>query len=270
MPATLTLRLTQTSLPTGESRVQLDLTGDGVAQSAFAQFSFTLADQDREDLRWYLEDYLQYPIDPAPQIAARVEQRMRTLGGQLYARLFDDNPAARRLWARLEPELTYMRVEVASEVDADAVLPWELLYDPHSNTHLAVHARSFVRVQRQTARPATLPEVRVGEPIRVLLVICRPGGRQDVPFRSVASHLVPQARDVFHLEVLRPPTFAQLARVLRQAASRGEPYHVVHFDGHGTWTELPDAQQAPAPGGGGAGSRWNPLRYTGLDPMPFG
>ena len=243
-----TLRITQTALPDGEHRVQLDLTGDGVAQSAFAQFPFTLSDQDREDLRWYLEDYLQYPIDPAPEIAARVEHRMRTLGGELYTQLFDGNPASRRLWARLEPELAGMRVEVASEVDADAVLPWELLHDPHSNTDLAVHASSFVRVQRQTARPAVAPQVGAAEVIRVLLIICRPGGHQDVPFRSVASHLVrlsATAREVFELEVLRPPTFAQLARVLRQAASRGEPYHVVHFDGHGTWAELPGTRQGP-------------------------
>jgi predicted transposase YbfD/YdcC len=38
--------------------------------------------------------------------------------------------------------------------------------------------------------------------------------------------------------VLRPPTFARLGQVLRDAAERGEPYHVVHFDGHGTWADL--------------------------------
>jgi hypothetical protein len=125
-------------LPTGEHHVQLDLSGDGLAESAFAQFFFSVADQDHEDLRWYLEDYPQYPIDPARQIAQRVEQRMRTLGGELFTQLFDSNPAATRLWARLEPELPGMRVEVASEVDADVVLPWELFAGPHSNTDLAL------------------------------------------------------------------------------------------------------------------------------------
>jgi tetratricopeptide (TPR) repeat protein len=264
-----TLRISQTSLADGQHQVQLDLQDHGAPQSAFSQFAFALTDQDREDVRWYLEDYLQYPIDPAPIMAEQVEQRMRALGGELYAHLFDGNPAARRLWARLEPELAGMRVEVATEVDADAVLPWELLHDPHSNTDLAVHVNSFVRVQRQTARPATLSEVGTGETIRVLLVICRPGGRQDVPFRSVASHLVrlsAKAREVFHLEVLRPPTFGQLALVLRQAAARGEPYHVVHFDGHGTWRQLRPDHAAPTVGG--AASNWSPLRYAEGDPRP--
>src|SRR5262249_53542983 len=42
-------------------------------------------------------------------------------------------------------------------------------------------------------------------------------------------------RQVFRLDVLRPPTFARLAQVLRDAKARGEPYHVVHFDGHGVY-----------------------------------
>lgn len=271
MRATHTLRLTQKTLPGGQHHVLIDLDGAGMPQSAATEFAFTLSAQEREDLRWYLEDYLQYPIDPAPVIAQRVERRMRALGGELYTQLFDTNPAARRLWARLEPDLASTRVEVASEVDADAVLPWELIHDPYSNTDLALYAHSFVRAQRQTARPARLPKIDAGETIRVLLVICRPGGRRDVPFRSVGRHLVglsAQAREVFHLDVLRPPTFVQLARVLRQAAARGKPYHVVHFDGHGTWTHLPNVGQLSAQGGGGGHGPWHPSRYAARDPRP--
>ena len=83
--------------------------------------------------------------------------------------------------------------------------------------------------------------MRVG-PIRILLVICRPGGNEDVPFRSVAARLIKglseSAREAFQLDVLRPPTFEQLAKVLRAAKTRGEPYHLLHFDGHGTIKRL--------------------------------
>jgi tetratricopeptide (TPR) repeat protein len=87
--------------------------------------------------------------------------------------------------------------------------------------------------------------------LRVLLVICRPGGRADVPFRSVASHLVRlsrEAREAFQLDVLRPPTFAALARVVEEAKAAGEPYQVVHFDGHGAWLDAQAAAAAPAGG----------------------
>ena len=37
----------------------------------------------------------------------------------------------------------------------------------------------------------------------------------------------------FRLDVLRPPTFDELQRVLLSARDRGAPYHVVHIDAHG-------------------------------------
>ena len=69
----------------------------------------------------------------------------------------------------------------------------------------------------------------------------------DVPFRSVASRIVKSlsdaAREFVQLDVLRPPTFEQLGKVLREAKARGEPYHVVHFDGHGVYEELMPPQK---------------------------
>ncbi len=63
--------------------------------------------------------------------------------------------------------------------------------------------------------------------IRILLVICRPGGRDDVPFRSVASRIIKgltdEAREHFQLDVLRPPTFEQLSKVLRDAKAEASP-----------------------------------------------
>jgi hypothetical protein len=46
------------------------------------------------------------------------------------------------------------------------------------------------------------------------------------------------------LTVLRPPTFDALREILTSAAVSGEPFHVVHFDGHGV---MPDRSA-----GGGA------------------
>ena len=135
------------------------------------------------------------------------------------------------------------------EVDTDPAeapgLPWELLRDPATGTALALGAGTFVRTHRQTAGQVNLPEA-AGDELRVLLVICRPGGAGDVPFRSVASRLVRGGADRMeglHLDVLRPATFARLAEVLHQAADAGRPYHVVHFDGHGTYTDLADLQR---------------------------
>ncbi|MGH8896301.1 MAG: CHAT domain-containing protein [Egibacteraceae bacterium] len=233
-----TLQLTQ-RVEQGGHRVEIALSGAGARRAATAMFEWELEPQDREDLRWYLEDYLQHPIEPAPVIAARVERRLAALGRELFAKVFEANRDTTRLWDEISPHLPDTRVEVATTVEDAAAIPWELLRDPATDAVLALCARAFVRTHPQAAQAPALPET-AGK-IRVLLVICRPGGGDDVPFRSVASHLVRlsrTAREAFQLDVLRPPTFAQLPRVLRAAKERGAPYHVVHFDGHGTYTNL--------------------------------
>jgi tetratricopeptide (TPR) repeat protein len=262
-----TLRLTQTNAAPGRHRVQLDLDGEGLPRSAVAELAFALGDQDREDLRWYLEDYLKYPVDPAPRIAARVQARMAEVGLDLFRAIFDSDSDTRALWAEVSRDLAGTRVEVISEVDAANALPWELLRAPATDTPVALEAAAFVRAQRQVARSARAPRVEEGERIRVLLVICRPGGAEDVPFHSVASHLLrlsAQARATVQLEVLRPPTFQQLGRVLRAAAAAGRPYHVVHFDGHGAWV---DVTATPA---GASAKGWSPLWYSLVGPAREG
>ena len=43
-------------------RVEIAFEGGGGAWvSAVSRFAFAVSEQDQEDLRWYLEDYLQYP-----------------------------------------------------------------------------------------------------------------------------------------------------------------------------------------------------------------
>lgn len=68
----------------GWYRVEAALEGDGwVRQTAKSEFDFALTPQDREDLRWCLEDYLQHAVDPAPRVVARVEGQMAVLGTNL-------------------------------------------------------------------------------------------------------------------------------------------------------------------------------------------
>ena len=99
-----------------------------------------------------------------------------------------------------------------------------------------------------------------------------------MPFRSVASRLVrggAEQMERLDLDVLRPATFARLSEVLHAAKDAGRPYHVVHFDGHGTYIDLKDlgfklssggedtgGATAASPGGGdGGGITVSPLMY---------
>ena len=99
------LRLTQHAEGDGTYRVELALERDRAPrQTAAASFPFTLNPQDEADLRWYLEDYLQWPQDPAPVIAARVEERMKDLGTELFRAVFqaDDVPQSKSFVASLQ------------------------------------------------------------------------------------------------------------------------------------------------------------------------
>ena len=75
-----------------------------------------------------------------------------------------------------------------------------------------------------------------GGRLRVLMVISRPAGTTDVGYQMVARPLLERleaVRGEVDLTVLRPPTFDALGQAVRRAADAGEPFHVVHFDGHG-------------------------------------
>lgn len=233
-----TLRLTHSSVSPGQHHVDVVLEkADGSRHTIVSQFPLSLSAQDQEDLRWYLEDYLQYPLDPAPAIASRIEGRMTEIGQELFRGIFPENNGAGKLWTAALPLLNNTRMEIISRGPEGMTLPWELLRDPKTGTLLALRAPSFVRAGDRPGEQK-LPPAGSG-PIRVLLAICRPRLGDDVPFRSVAKRLLKGLdegqRDIIRLEVLRPPTFEQLGRELRMAKDRGEPYHVVHFDGHGAY-----------------------------------
>ncbi|MEZ6111073.1 MAG: CHAT domain-containing protein [Pirellulaceae bacterium] len=237
-----TLRISQSTIGPGQYRAELSFEGDGQPRfTARADFEFQLTPQRREDVRWYLEDYLQYPHDPAPKIAARVEADMQAIGVELFAKVMQANDDTRDLWAQLRRRLDDTRIEIETSVAEATSIPWELIHDPKTDVSLALRATALVRSHSQAAQRPELPRAETG-PIRILLAICRPGGDSDVPFRSVASQLIKglgdQATDSFELDVLRPATYEQLARTLQQAKAAGSPYHVVHFDGHGMYAEV--------------------------------
>ena len=113
-----TLRITQRSEGPGRYRAEVRLEGDGLAPlTAESPFQFEMTPQEHEDVRWYLEDFLQYPHDPAPRIAARIEKRMREIGQRLFEAVFESSKHAERLWGKVCENLDTVRVEIVSSVE---------------------------------------------------------------------------------------------------------------------------------------------------------
>ena len=177
------------------------------------------------ELRWYLEQFLDYPFHPETDHAAHVLDALRAWGTQAFNALFDRSNA--------ESWLTGSTI-LQIRADDPHVLswPWEALYDPQAGAYLA-HQRRLERrlIQLPDLQPANgLPDERVN----ILLVVCRPY-ENDVRYRSVARPLI----ELIHsqnlpaqVDVLRPPTFDQLREHLHQHPGY---YHVLHFDGHGAY-----------------------------------
>lgn len=143
----LQLRIKQNPKAEGHHQVDLELVGDGAPRAATSTFAFGLSPQDEEDLRWYLEDFLQYPQEPAPTIAQRVEGRMAEVGAELFKAVFQANDDTREVWSRVREQLPETRIEVVAGVTEAATIPWELLREPSTTSALALTVNSFVRAQ---------------------------------------------------------------------------------------------------------------------------
>jgi tetratricopeptide (TPR) repeat protein len=211
-------------------------------------FEIPLTPQEREDLRWYLEDYLEAPYAVYEDRGSTIAQQISLWGRRLFDAVFGVGKPGRDAYTQARAAGD-CELWIASSSPAFLSLPWELLQEQDGATPLSLELAGINRTLAATA-PAADP--RPGERLRVLMVIARPYGQRDVRFRMVARPLLKRLEPVageVQLEVLRPPTFEELKSRLEQAREDGEPYQILHFDGHGSF--------GTRTGGGAA----NPLRY---------
>ncbi|HEV2809892.1 MAG TPA: tetratricopeptide repeat protein [Acidimicrobiales bacterium] len=186
-----------------------------------------------DDLRWYLEDYLRAPFgvygDRGPKVAAQ----LRPWGEAIFGTLFGSGPA-RDAYVRVRERNAGAEVVLRSSAPAFLGLPWELLADPARPTPLALDLMGVTRSLPAERLPAAFSAT--GERLRVLMVICRPRAGADVGYRMIARPLLERldaVRGQVDLAVLRPPTLETLERRLAEAKAEGQPFQIVHFDGHG-------------------------------------
>ena len=242
-------------------RLVVDLSGDGqVAVSAspdggFAEevsrvpLAWPLDADALEDLRWYLEDYLLAPYGVWEDRGPDVQEKLADWGKQVFGSVFGGGPA------RFAYERARDRgLELVFRSDDPNLLglPWELMRDGAGPVALGAGGISRTLNVADAAGTLQVP----GGKLRVLMVISRPAGAADVGYQMVARPLLERldaVRGEVSLTVLRPPTFDALRDALREAADAGEPFHVVHFDGHGA---MPGRSAGGSHGsGGGVGGR---------------
>ncbi|MBI3270571.1 MAG: tetratricopeptide repeat protein [Planctomycetes bacterium] len=196
-----------------------------------------LTDDDFEDLRWYLEDFMDLPDGGALVRAERVERAMEDWGRRLFDAVFKDGDNREfLLQLRREPE---PRLLTLATRDIEALRqPWEMMADERGPL-----IRQGITIRRQLETAGKPVEFQTGLPLRVLLVVSRPG---DTGFidprltsRSILEALTPLGAHV-KLDFCRPPTLPRMDEMLHEAKRRHQPYHIVHFEGHGVF--LPEVE----------------------------
>src|SRR5215831_15026836 len=96
------LQVNSIQLDAGRRRVEVAWRQEGAGpRSAVSTFAYQMGEQDAEKIRWYLEDYLEFPADPAPIVAADAETRLSALGSGLFRELFTSQDAA-GIWAQAQ------------------------------------------------------------------------------------------------------------------------------------------------------------------------
>lgn len=240
----LTLRIEHGVAATGKGALHLTLrSGVGVAAECKSGLDFKLGAKDAEAIRWYWEDYLDYPAGEAVASAADAERRLQELGEQLFRQSFASQEGA-RLWSLISPCLHDIRIEISSPSHHDAPeVPWELLRDPETGRWLAAECRGFVRRSPMAPSEPLFRPDRASK-LRVLAVICRPARLGEITFRPPFRELVKRfGSKSIEWDILRPPTFGKLTSTLLEAESFGEPYHVLHFEGGALAADLTDQDE---------------------------
>ncbi len=184
------------------------------------------------DLRWYLEDFLDYPFHPDTEVAERVQDCLVKWGEDAFSALFDNRDGGAMLDAAIDGHYRNLHLQIASDDPRVLAWPWEALRDPKAN-YLA-HACQIERRLDSVPDPGPFPENLPKDRVNILLVTARPF-ENDVKYRSVSRLLVElvQKRNLpAFVRVLRPPTFEALRSHLRE---NPDFYHILHFDGHGAY-----------------------------------
>src|SRR6266849_9792076 len=105
-----------------------------------------LTQQERSDLRWYLEEYWKWPYEGFAQRAKGVEELLPKVGKRLYESVFGSIQADRivQKWLSTQGE---HQISVMSEIPQVLSLPWELLHSEQG--YLVMRTRHPVSIIRR-------------------------------------------------------------------------------------------------------------------------
>lgn len=218
---------------TSAKRVNVTLAHGNICRLIEIENPFT--ELEEQNLRWYLEDY---PALEPFEIgrAKRTAKSLAVYGQHLSKALVSSGLIPHKGRISLDIELD------SSDHSSNSLLHrlhWEILAD--TSKWPVDYQLESVAVNRVMKGPRILDlDGAGGRPtkLNILLVVCRPGGRNDINHQLVSksatrliSRLTEQSADRASITILRPPTWAAYKKHLKEAGHGY--YQLVHFDMHG-------------------------------------
>ncbi|PWQ93393.1 CHAT domain-containing protein [Leucothrix arctica] len=231
-----------------------DISKEREVKSRPFRFTAPIGKKEQEEISWYLEQYLLWPVGSFRNRAEKTESQLAEWGQALFTTALGQDVCQQPLtaWqqARNEVERRFsVQVDASTlEHGQEAILkaneaasrlqslPWELLHD---DSYLSDGANP-VRIRRRLPNYKQQVPSLTDLPIRILLLSPRPEekGIGYIDHRASALPLVEAVEklgDLVQLKILSPPTLAALEKELQSARDAKMPYHVLHFDGHGIY-----------------------------------
>ena len=134
----------------------------GTACGTECDFTPFLTDDDYENLRWYLEEYMDLPDGGAVVRAEGIEQQLHQWGRRLHDSLFAA-PENRALLKLLLDSPAPRELTIATDQSALLRLPWELIADDAGSLAQRVSVRRQLELRpTQSTQPVLLLARREG------------------------------------------------------------------------------------------------------------
>src|SRR6266699_6364924 len=152
-----------------------------------------LTPTERAELRWYLEEYWEWPYEQFLEHGRRVEQLLPQLGKRLYRSVFGSLEARDILQAWRSGDAEQRPISIISGLPPALSLPWELLHDEQG--FLTLRARTPVSILRRLPQGEQAARSTPFEPpLRVLLITARPDDAGFVDPRGIARELLDEVQ----------------------------------------------------------------------------
>jgi hypothetical protein len=170
------------------------------------------------------------------------EAEARQFGVRLSQALFKTEIA--QLWGACKEHSRANRTALRVRLDITrapelAALPWEYLRAPDDSDYLALDTDcALVRYLRsaEAARP-----LKIIPPLRILALASAPQDSATLDINAeilnIKQELAALREEFVSVTVLEAATFDNLEKALREARAAREPFHILHFIGHGAFDE---------------------------------